>query len=264
MIKGAIRFFINAILLLSLVLSWLVLPFVYLVSRRACVRLKLRQMSLWARATLFVLGVQVVSSGPKPKPPFLLASNHLSYLDILVLWSQVDSFFLGKAELARWPVMGPLIKTAGTLFIDRTKKSGVVFAIEKISQKMESGFGVIFFPEGTSSSGGMIRRFRPNIFEAAVLGGFPVHVVTLHYETTSPKHPAEFAMAWWGNMTFPRHFFGLHTFDKKIAHVTFAKEKASLGDRKDMAFEAQKIASQYFVPLHNFETIKKEDDCSII
>jgi 1-acyl-sn-glycerol-3-phosphate acyltransferase len=264
MIKGAIRFFINAILLLCLILSWSLLPFVGLFSRRISTWLKLRQMSLWARATLFVLGVQVVSVGPKPKPPFLLASNHLSYLDILVLWSQIDSFFLGKAELARWPFMGLLIRAAGTLFIDRTKKSGVVSAIEKISQKVMSGFGVIFFPEGTSSSGGTIRRFRPNIFEVAVLAKIPVHVAVLRYETTSREHSAEYAMAWWGNMTFAAHFLRLHTFDKKIAYITFVEESVPFSNRKNMALKAERIVSKYFIPLHNFEKIKKEDDCSVI
>ena len=65
-------------------------------------------------------------------------------------------------------------------------------------------------------------------------------------------------------MTFAAHFLRLHTFDKKIAYITFAEESVPFSNRKNMALKAERIVSKYFIPLHNFEKIKKEDDCSVI
>ncbi|MDP6963885.1 MAG: lysophospholipid acyltransferase family protein, partial [Planctomycetota bacterium] len=142
-----------------LVLSWIFPLLIRPFSAYYADRLLLRQLGIWARVTLLIMGVKVVVTGERPRAPYLLASNHLSYLDIFVLWSQVDGFFLGKSELAKWPAIGPLIRAAGTVFINRSQRKGVVKAIEDVTKKILIGNGVIFFPEGTSSSGGEVRPF---------------------------------------------------------------------------------------------------------
>src|SRR5262249_38246912 len=62
---------------------------------------------LWGRAMCAVLAVRRDVEGQVPTgAPFLVASNHLSYLDILVLGSLYPSLFLAKREIAGWPLFG--------------------------------------------------------------------------------------------------------------------------------------------------------------
>ena len=48
----------------------------------------------WARVSARVLGMKISARNTPPSAPFLLVSNHLSYLDIVVLESQVDCAFV--------------------------------------------------------------------------------------------------------------------------------------------------------------------------
>lgn len=263
-LRAVIRLVAAAIVLLILVISWLLPLIVRAFSSRQADRLLLRQLSIWCRATLKIIGVKVISQGPKPSAPYLLASNHLSYLDVLIIWSQVDGFFLGKSELAKWPVIGPLIRAAGTVFINRTQRSGVVAAIEKVTDKIIEGNGVIFFPEGTSSSGGEVRTFKSNLFQVAAHSQLPVHVAVIHYSTQSKRHSSVNDMAWWGDMAFASHFYKLLSFDNKIARVTFVEETVAHSNRKQMAQQAQQLATEAFEPMHQFDDIERGSDVSFI
>ena len=57
--------------------------------------------------------------GTIPRQPALWVSNHISWLDIAVIGSAARVFFLAKAEIEQWPVLGKLAKAGGTLFIKR-------------------------------------------------------------------------------------------------------------------------------------------------
>jgi 1-acyl-sn-glycerol-3-phosphate acyltransferase len=52
----------------------------------------------------------------------LLVSNHLSYLDIIVLSSIQPCVFVAKGDVARWPLFGWLARAAGTIFVDRDRR----------------------------------------------------------------------------------------------------------------------------------------------
>ncbi len=76
-----------------------------------------------SRRILRVLGVEVSAGGRVPASG-LLVSNHLSYLDVLVLSTITPAVFVAKSEVRGWPVFGWLARRAGTLFIERAKRSG--------------------------------------------------------------------------------------------------------------------------------------------
>jgi 1-acyl-sn-glycerol-3-phosphate acyltransferase len=262
--RAIIRLVIGLCVLAMLVVSWILPPLVRIFSSRAADKLLLHQLGVWARVTLAIMGVKVESEGPKPSAPYLLACNHLSYLDVIILWSQLDGFFLGKSELVKWPVMGPLIRAAGTVFINRTQRHGVVEAIKGITDKVDEGNGVMFFPEGASSSGGEIRQYKSNMFQVAAQSELPVHLAVLHYATNSKYNSAENDMAWWGEMSFVRHFYQMLTFDNKLARVKFLEQTVPHADRKQMAEQAQRLATEQFDPLHQFDDIERGTDVSFI
>ena len=61
----------------------------------------------WSRQMLRILGVELVVQGEPPAHgPLLMVSNHISWLDILVLNAAHPSRFVSKADVKSWPLLG--------------------------------------------------------------------------------------------------------------------------------------------------------------
>jgi 1-acyl-sn-glycerol-3-phosphate acyltransferase len=165
-----------------------------------------RVLRHWARATCTILGIRIESSGPHPGPPFLLVSNHLGYIDIAVLASQLDCVFVAKREVANWPIIGHLCRQVGTIFIDREHRSDVMRANAMIEQAIDQSRGVVLFPEGTSSRGSEVLRFRSSLLEIAARRDIPVNYAAIRYEAEDCDPPADQSVCWWGDMKFCSHF----------------------------------------------------------
>lgn len=81
--------------------------------------------------------------------------------------SIVPTFFLSKAEIANWPVIGWMATTAHTLFIQRG--SGDTSKIsEQMSEFLSQGSPVVFFPEATTTDGTAIKRIYGNLLQSAM------------------------------------------------------------------------------------------------
>src|SRR5438128_9577779 len=137
-------------------LRWLAgLPFVF-ASPEFARSWRKRNFGGWARASARILGLRINVRNAPPASPFLLVSNHLSYVDIIVLESQVDCAFIAKSEVASWPIIGFICRTLNTIFIDRRKKRDVLKAMAKAEATLNRGLGVVLFAEGTSTAGHMV------------------------------------------------------------------------------------------------------------
>ena len=112
-----------------------------------------------SRSLLAVMGARVESRGSAPKPPFFLVTNHLSYIDVLVLATLVDGVFIAKSDVAGWPILGPVCRSMGTLFVDRRVNRDLPRVITAIDSTLAAGQGVVLFPEGTSTRGEEVTRF---------------------------------------------------------------------------------------------------------
>ena len=111
----------------------------------------------FCKKSLKSLGIEVTALEPIPTHHALWASNHISWLDIPVVGSIVPTFFLSKAEIAHWPVIGWMATTAHTLFIQRG--SGDTSKIsEQMSEFLSQGSPVVFFPEATTTDGAAMKR----------------------------------------------------------------------------------------------------------
>jgi 1-acyl-sn-glycerol-3-phosphate acyltransferase len=123
------------------------------------------------------LAVPVPGAGPGT----LVVANHTSWLDVLALLAVQPATVLAKREVGRWPVVGTLVRRAGTRFIDREDPRGLPDTVRELGALLRSGESVIVFPEGTtwcSLPGGPFRRAT---FQAALDAGAPIRPVTLTY-----------------------------------------------------------------------------------
>lgn len=122
----------------------------------------------------------------------LVVTNHISWLDIVAVNAVRPMRALAKADIAGWPVLGGIIKAAGTVFVDRERLSALPGTVAEIATAMRGGSLVNVYPEGTTWCGRASGRFVPAPFQAAIDGGVPVRPVALRYriaatpQTTQP------------------------------------------------------------------------------
>ncbi|HSH68803.1 MAG TPA: lysophospholipid acyltransferase family protein [Deferrisomatales bacterium] len=148
-----------------------------------------RATRLWSRLIAAVLGLRIRRVGPTPPTGGLLVSNHVGYLDILVLNRTVPGRFLAKAEIAGWTLFGWIARRGGSVFIDRDNARSSSGLLAPVVDALGRGCRVVLFPEGeVSSDGRALRVFRPMMFEACIAAGREVVPVALCYrEPDDPR-----------------------------------------------------------------------------
>lgn len=203
----------------------------------------------WARGAARLIGMRVHLEGALPDEPVLLISNHLSYVDIVALMSQVPATFVAKSEVAGWPGIGWVSSQAGTLFIDRNRIRDLLRVIDRMEDLLAAGETVLFFPEGTSSGGKDVWRFKSSLFEAACRADVPVACAALTYVSDSPEdHPTE-RICWWGDMTFGDHIYALLGVPRFEARIKIAPERIVDADRKLRSARSRAVTERDFVPV---------------
>lgn len=134
----------------------------------------------WFRCLVRALGLRITRRGDVLPPPALLVGNHISWMDIVVLCASTPVLFVSKDDVKHWPVVGFLTKAAKTLFIARGGNNTAVLRAQML-QRLQQGFRIVIFPEGTTTDGQGLRRFQPRLFGAAIDGQIPVQPFMLHY-----------------------------------------------------------------------------------
>ena len=95
------------------------------------------------------------------KGPFLLISNHQSYLDPILCAVPITRRigFLARESLFTHWLFGGLIRSLGTIPLKLGEAD--ISAMRKVIDVLKEGRGVCLFPEGTRSLDGKITPFKP-------------------------------------------------------------------------------------------------------
>jgi 1-acyl-sn-glycerol-3-phosphate acyltransferase len=197
--------------------------------------------------------MRMKANGAPPDAPFFLVSNHVSYVDILLLASQLPCVFVAKSEVASWPVFGAICRNLDTLFIDREHKRDIPRVSARIEEILRDGRGVIIFPEGTSGRGDRVLRFKPALLEPAIRTGLPVSHASLYYETPPGSPPAGEVVCWFGGSGFISHVLQLVRLPWFLATVTFGDAPIRDSDRKNLAVRLHAAVRKSFRPVAGSE-----------
>lgn len=141
----------------------------------------------WMRWLLVILGVRLKVSGAPHGEPALMVANHVSWLDIPCILGHADTVFVAKSEVRRWPLIGRLATSAGTIFL--TRGGGAEAAIARMTTALNSGLHTVIFPEATSTHGHEVRPFHARLFAAAQTTGAAVQPVAIRYPLADGIHP---------------------------------------------------------------------------
>ncbi len=123
---------------------------------------------IWHRIVCWVFGLHIrVHGAPDGRRPLMLASNHSSWLDILVLSAVADVAFIAKIEVRGWPIFGHFARLQKTVFVVREQKRKTGEQVNEIAERMAGGEIVVLFPEGTTSDGNRLLEVKSSLFGAA-------------------------------------------------------------------------------------------------
>ena len=78
-----------------------------------------RIVKYWMKILLWLFGLKIKKIGNIETESSMFVSNHVSFIDIIVINSIMDIKFIAKSEIQKWPVIGRLAEKSGTIFIKR-------------------------------------------------------------------------------------------------------------------------------------------------
>ncbi len=112
--------------------------------------------------------------------PAVLVANHLSLLDILVIYGLFRPFkWVSKAELFRVPIVGWTLYLNDYVRVWRGDTESVRRMLDHCKRHLARGTPVVLFPEGTRSRDGRMQRFKDGAFRLALDVGCPVFPVAI-------------------------------------------------------------------------------------
>lgn len=201
-----------------------------------------RAPSPWPRLFLgavgWIVGARRHSIGVPLRRDVFFVSNHLSWIDILVLAGATGSAFVAKDDLAKVPLIGWLCRLNHTIFVARGDRMAVATQIATIRAAIDAGWAVTVFPEGTTGDGRTLLPFKAALLE--VLDppppGVRVQPVTIDYGDATPG-------IMWGDETGQANALRLLArpggFDANLRfHAPF--DPAAFPGRKAIAAEARR------------------------
>ena len=136
----------------------------------------------------WIVGARTTVTGGPLKPTTLLISNHVSWLDILVLGGSTGTAFVSKDNLGHG-VIHWLADQNATLYVSREDRKGSKDQAVAIARAAERDQPITLFPEGTTGPGDEMLPFRSSLLEAATYASEAVEVrpLALDYGEAAPE-----------------------------------------------------------------------------
>lgn len=204
----------------------------------------------WAKAFAAIANMKIEVIGTPPRPPFFLVSNHLSYTDIPALRAVVEGVFVAKADIESWFLAGKIVRDMGAIFINRSNRRDIPRAGSEVVKRIESGEGVIIFPEGTSTKGEEVLPFNSSFLEFAAKNNLPVSYASISYKISDDEDAkASDFVCWWEDISFGEHMLRLFRLKGFTAVITFGDEPIIKSNRKELAHELRERVREKFVPV---------------
>jgi 1-acyl-sn-glycerol-3-phosphate acyltransferase len=169
--------------------------------------------SKYYRVLCALLRIRVrVVGNPVRDRAVLFVSNHVSWVDIVVIGSVTPVAFVAKREVASWPLVGITAKMQRTVFVDRGRRHQTGDAVGEIVKRVASGTSVVLFAEGTSSDGNRVLPFRSALLGAIedqsgggsiLMQPMAITYIRQHGLPMGRQHRP--LVAWYGDLDFMPH-----------------------------------------------------------
>ena len=198
----------------------------------------------WSAGLLKAVGMSLQVSGTPRPGATLLVANHISWIDIAAIHAAAPhARFVSKADVLKWPLLGWLIRNAGTLFIERERKRDAVRVVHAMAAALQAGDTVAVFPEGTTGTGPDLLPFHANLLQAAVATGTPIQPVVLRF--AGPGADYSPAVQFMGDTTLLQSIWRVVSARGLCAHVQLLSPVATQhADRRRLAEHLRELIAE--------------------
>lgn len=207
-----------------------------------------RKIQQWSRHLLNIFNIELVvqGAGLLHHEPHLIASNHISWIDIHVMNAFQPIRFVAKSEVEGWPIFGWMAKQLGTVFIRRDNARDARQVVSQMAEVLKTE-SICIFPEGTSTVGVTVLPFKPNLFESAILAQRSVFPVAIQYFSKETGNRSE-SPAFIGNMGLLESMSNIMKNRALVAKITiiepYLDDSQSPLDRKQLANRSQEAIAK--------------------
>ena len=153
----------------------------------------------WMKVLIFLFGLKIISKGSISTKAKAFVSNHISFLDIIVLNSIVPSNFIAKSEIKKWPIIGHLAGKTGTIFINRGDSDDNDNVIKLMKYYLNKDKNIIFFPEGRIGNGVKIKKFHSKLFNSVALTKSNLQPIFIRYPVDYPSNKSSDDSVCWAD-----------------------------------------------------------------
>ncbi|MDR6145222.1 1-acyl-sn-glycerol-3-phosphate acyltransferase [Sphingomonas sp. SORGH_AS870] len=190
------------------------------------------------RRVAIILGADIRVTGTPLRRDAMIAANHLSWMDILLLAGTSGTRFVAKAEVAALPLIGWLAGLNRTVFVARGDRLGVGDQVATIRAALTERQTLAIFPEGTTGDDLHLLPFKPALFAALVppIPGIRVQPVRIDYGAAAAD------LAWLGDDAGDAHARRVLRRPGRFVvtlHYLEPFDPADCPDRKAIAAEAR-------------------------
>ena len=198
-----------------------------------------------------LLRIRIIINGTRlTGRPVLIVSNHVSWVDIVVLAAIAPMVFVAKREVASWPLIGWAAKVQKVVFVDRARRQQTADSVNAIAQRLADGHAVVLFAEGTSGDGNRVLPFRSALIGAveaawkdAEAGKIALQPMAISYTAQNglPMGRIDQPLAaWYGDLDFFPHFADFIKHGAVDVTVSFGEPvTAAKADRKALTQELE-------------------------
>lgn len=210
-------------------------------------------ISLTSKIGLRIFNVKIRKNfaPTKDHENFLIVSNHLSYLDIMIISSFFPTCFVTSKEMKETPFLGQMCLLGGCLFVERRSRAGITNEIQELTDALDDGLNIVIFPEATSTNGESVIRFRRPLFQAAINSHSKVLPLCLNYRTLDGEKLTlknRDKVFWYGDMSFLDHVLKLFSHKSIVAELTVMPSLSSehFQDKNTLADTCFELISKEF------------------
>lgn len=140
---------------------------------------------LWSRFVCAILLLPVEINGREnlqPNTSYVFVANHQSAMDIFLIYGYLGYNFkwMMKHSIRRIPFVGYACQKARHIFVDSSKASGIIHAIQQGRDTLKDGTSLVVFPEGARTYTGKMTKFRRGAFQLASEINLPIVPITIN------------------------------------------------------------------------------------
>lgn len=219
-----------------------------------------KTVSSYTKKVLSTINCEISTPGFDPKmfekENFLIISNHLSYLDILITSSILPSCFVTSVDLGETKFLGSICELGGALFVERRHRGMIEQDTKNLADTMKDGFNLVLYPEGTSTNGESVQPFKKSLLMSAVQAQkniLPICIKYLEIDGEPLSVSNRDRVCWYGDMPFATHAANMMKLKSLKVEVQFLDviNVTPESTRHELAEKAHAaIAAAYGQPLN--------------